>query len=171
MGLVGMQQPGDQRQPGGHPGAGTADEHADPTPRFGSCVSYRRAIELQATRPAVAADQIGEPAWLGPDQAYRSPGQAWTSRLVPGGLDGADEASIEAATVAAYQASVDLGRPLSERKLAAKFGKTSRRWARHRMAEAGQARNRDPRQPGYGEPAAGPPPPSGSTVRKAASIP
>ena len=28
------------------------------------------------------------------------------------------------------------GRGLSERKLAAMFGKTSRRWARHRMAEA-----------------------------------
>lgn len=41
--------------------------------------------------------------------------------------------------MAAYQASVYIGRPPSERKLAAKFGKTSRRWARHRMAEARQA--------------------------------
>ena len=40
------------------------------------------------------------------------------------------------AAVAAYRASVDDGKPLSERKLAAMFGKTSRRWARHRMAEA-----------------------------------
>jgi hypothetical protein len=31
------------------------------------------------------------------------------------------------------------GRPPSERKLAAMFGKTSRRWARNRMAEARQA--------------------------------
>jgi len=38
--------------------------------------------------------------------------------------------------VAAYRASVDEGKPLSERKLAAMFGKTSRRWARNRMAEA-----------------------------------
>jgi len=90
---------------------------------------------------------------------------------VPTGLEGADEASIEAAAVAAYQASVDIGRPLSERKLAAKFGKTSRRWARHRMAEAAQASNKDPRQPGHGEPAAGPPAPSGSTVRKVVSVP
>ena len=38
--------------------------------------------------------------------------------------------------MAAYRASVDSGKPLSERKLAAMFGKTSRRWARNRMAEA-----------------------------------
>lgn len=36
----------------------------------------------------------------------------------------------------AYRASVDKGKPLSERKLAAMFGRTSRRWARNRMAEA-----------------------------------
>ena len=44
------------------------------------------------------------------------------------------------AAVAAYRTSIDTGRPLSERKLAAMFGKTSRRWARGRMAEARQAR-------------------------------
>jgi hypothetical protein len=38
--------------------------------------------------------------------------------------------------VAAYRASVQDGQPMSERKLAEKFGKTSRRWARSRMAEA-----------------------------------
>jgi len=31
---------------------------------------------------------------------------------------------------------LDTGAPLSERKLAAMFGKTSRRWARNRMADA-----------------------------------
>jgi hypothetical protein len=46
---------------------------------------------------------------------------------------------VDAAAVAAYRASVREGRPLSERKLAAAFGKTSRRWARNRMAEARQA--------------------------------
>jgi hypothetical protein len=46
---------------------------------------------------------------------------------------------INMAAVAAYQTSIDTGRPLSERKLAAMFGKTSRRWARSRMAEARQA--------------------------------
>lgn len=50
------------------------------------------------------------------------------------GEDGA--VGINEAAVAAYRASVDSGRPLSERKLAALFGKTSRPWARHRMAQA-----------------------------------
>jgi hypothetical protein len=50
------------------------------------------------------------------------------------GDDGAED--INKAAVAAYRASIDGGKPLSERKLAAMFGKTSRRWARNRIAEA-----------------------------------
>jgi hypothetical protein len=38
--------------------------------------------------------------------------------------------------VAAYRLSVQAGNPLSERKLAGMFGRTSRRWARTRIAEA-----------------------------------
>ena len=45
---------------------------------------------------------------------------------------------VNAAAVAAYRASIREGKPLSERKLAASFGKTSRRWARNQMAEAKQ---------------------------------
>jgi hypothetical protein len=45
-----------------------------------------------------------------------------------------DQVNIEAAE--AYRASLEDGKPLSERKLAAMYGKTSRRWARNRMAEA-----------------------------------
>lgn len=48
------------------------------------------------------------------------------------------ENELNAAAVAAYQASLDEGRPLSERRLAAMYGKTSRRWARNRIAEARQ---------------------------------
>jgi hypothetical protein len=44
--------------------------------------------------------------------------------------------NIDAAAVAAYRASVRVGKPLSERRLAGMFGKTSRRWARSRIAEA-----------------------------------
>ncbi len=50
------------------------------------------------------------------------------------GEDGAKD--INEAAAAAYRASIDSGKPQSERKLAAMFGKTSRRWARHRTAEA-----------------------------------
>jgi hypothetical protein len=46
---------------------------------------------------------------------------------------------VNAAAVAAYRASVLAGRPLSERKLAGQFGKTSRRWARNRKAEVRQS--------------------------------
>jgi len=48
------------------------------------------------------------------------------------------EEDINAAAVAAYRTSIDTNGPLSERRLAAMFGKTSRRWARNRMAEARQ---------------------------------
>ena len=55
-----------------------------------------------------------------------------------GVIAGSEEEDINMAAVAAYRASIDSGEPLSERKLAAMFGKTSRRWARSRMAEARQ---------------------------------
>jgi hypothetical protein len=43
------------------------------------------------------------------------------------------------AAVAAYRLSVKGGNPLSERKLAQMFGRTSRRWARARIADAQQS--------------------------------
>jgi hypothetical protein len=49
------------------------------------------------------------------------------------------ESETNAAAVAAYRISVEGGKPLSERKLAGMFGKTSRRWARNRIAEARHA--------------------------------
>jgi Protein of unknown function (DUF2637) len=79
------------------------------------------------TGPADHQDQAGD----NPDQ---SAGQ------VPGHplLGHPDSSDINAAAVAAYRTSVQNGEPLSERKLAGMFGKTSRRWARNRMAEARQ---------------------------------
>jgi hypothetical protein len=50
----------------------------------------------------------------------------------------ADEVNDRA--VAAYRLSVQAGSPLSERKLASMFGRTSRRWARTRITEAQGAR-------------------------------
>jgi hypothetical protein len=58
------------------------------------------------------------------------------SRLPPGCAD--SDVEVNAAAVAAYHASVQNGEPLSERKLAGMFGRTSRRWARNRMTEARQ---------------------------------
>lgn len=51
---------------------------------------------------------------------------------------GGPSQDVNAAAAAAYRASVQAGSPLSERRLAGMFGKTSRRWARGRMAEARQ---------------------------------
>jgi hypothetical protein len=54
--------------------------------------------------------------------------------------DSAREADIDNyAAVAAYRLSTQAGNPLSERKLAQMFGRTSRRWARARIAEARQS--------------------------------
>ena len=80
------------------------------------------------------AGQVGRPGWNAAghadqmaDQSSGSPGP-----VTAAGPDG----DINAAAVAAYRASLQTGRPLSERKLAGQFGKTSRRWAGNRMAEA-----------------------------------
>jgi hypothetical protein len=51
---------------------------------------------------------------------------------------GGDDGDVNDAAVAAYQMSVHAGNPLSERKLAHMFERTSRRWARARIAEAHQ---------------------------------
>jgi hypothetical protein len=75
---------------------------------------------------AAALDRADEDV----DQIRAGSGQAGTAR---------DEGETIAAAVAAYRASLQAGRPLSERKLAGMFGKTSRRWARSRMAEARQS--------------------------------
>jgi hypothetical protein len=81
----------------------------------------------QGNRPGqgTAPDQQDQDA----DQIRADSGKAGTAR---------DETETIAAAVAAYQASLQAGTPLSERKLAGMFGKTSRRWARSRMAETRQ---------------------------------
>jgi len=48
---------------------------------------------------------------------------------------------VDDAAVAAYRLSAQAGNPLSERKLAQMFGRTSRRWARARIAEARRVRS------------------------------
>jgi hypothetical protein len=53
--------------------------------------------------------------------------------------EGPDAGAVNDAAVAAYRLSVQAGSPLSECRLAQIFGRTSRRWARARIAEARQA--------------------------------
>jgi hypothetical protein len=116
---------------------------------------------LTADHPELAVDRDGplEPAVAGPQgeaggtAAGAGPG-AWSGRAmaVPAGQhsgpgeDQADQAAgpegaspgndVNSAAADAYRNSVLAGRPLSERELARTFGRTSRRWARNRMAEA-----------------------------------
>jgi len=73
----------------------------------------------------------GQPAWQ-----PTTPASMQHSDEVPG--TGADNC----AAVAAYRLSVEAGNPLSERKLAQMFGRTSRRWARARIADARQVPKR-----------------------------
>ena len=50
-----------------------------------------------------------------------------------------EPSAVNDAAVAAYRLSVQAGNPLSERRLAQMFGRTSRRWARAMTAEARQS--------------------------------
>jgi hypothetical protein len=101
-------------------------------------------------RASRAAAQVPGPGPAGPcgtDQANQAGGPVRES-TGPRGPSGptapglatvtAPAGDINAAAVATYRASLRDGKPLSERKLAETFGKTSRRWARNRMAEAQQ---------------------------------
>jgi hypothetical protein len=77
------------------------------------------------------------------DPAYRPAGQAAGQSPTPASGQH-DDVVLDAGAgndtaVAAYRISVQAGNPLSERRLAHMFGRTSRRWARARIAEARQA--------------------------------
>jgi hypothetical protein len=77
------------------------------------------------------------------DPSPRSAGQAAGQSAIPASGQRDDEvpkaSAINDAAVAAYMLSVQAGNPLSERRLAQMFGRTSRRWARARIADARQA--------------------------------
>jgi hypothetical protein len=86
--------------------------------------------------PIAGAGQASGPGWYAADHADQLVDQSSGSQgPVIAASSGGD---INAAAAAAYRASVQDGKPISERKLAELFGKTSRRWARSRMAEARQ---------------------------------
>jgi hypothetical protein len=120
----------------GRPGAGLPDGTPDSeVARIGLVPGCANGPQVQTRGPE--ADQGSEPgqgavpglADQDADQSRAGSGQAATAR----------EEGETIAAVAAYRASIQSGKPLSERKLAGMFGKTSRRWARSRMAEARQA--------------------------------
>jgi hypothetical protein len=138
------------RRPSAHQASGPADHPvADlrlvPVPdldareeRDSSSAKHGGLDDNNARRGAGANRACG-PDWYGGLEAYQSADQEAAKGSPVNGDDAVGdngEMDVDAAAVAAYRASVDAGAPLSERKLAATFGKSSRRWARHRMAEA-----------------------------------
>jgi hypothetical protein len=113
--------PGNRSTPGSHtkPG-GPSDRCVAPVLGTGWTSGPGRPDAGHACRPAVQ-ETVG-----------------WSVVDGVGVITGDSEEDINLVAVAAYRASIDTGKPLSERKLAAIFGMTSRRWARSRMAEARQ---------------------------------
>jgi Protein of unknown function (DUF2637) len=89
-----------------------------------------------------AGDRPGGSERHGSGPARRPAGQAARLPAVPASEQRDDEApeasAVNDAAVAACRLSVQAGNPLSERRLAQMFGRTSRRWAQARIAEARQ---------------------------------
>ena len=99
----------------------------------------RGGLSADSRRPAGDCPGASQRGTSGP--AGRPAGQAGGQSPIPASGQRDDEA-LEAghdAAVAAYRLSVQAGHPLSERRLAQMFGRTSRRWARARIADARQA--------------------------------
>ncbi len=92
---------------------------------------------------AADGDRPGGSERHGSGPARRPAGQAARLPAVPASEQRDDEVpeagTVNDAAVAAYRLSVQAGNPLSERRLAQMFGRTSRRWARARIADARQA--------------------------------
>ena len=92
---------------------------------------------------AVDGDGAGGSERHAPDPARRPAGQAARLPAIRTSEQRDDEvpeaSTVNDAAVAAYRLSVQAGNPLSERRLAQMFGRTSRRWARARIADARQA--------------------------------
>jgi hypothetical protein len=117
---------------------GTA-EHRPPTEYLGNAALCRAAAH-SATTAATGAGFPRQDERDIPDQA-RQPAARVAGRPAVPARGQRDQAVREAgaatdAAVAAYRRSAQAGNPLSERKLAQMFGRTSRRWARARIAEA-----------------------------------
>jgi hypothetical protein len=102
-----------------------------------------RAAVHPLLAPAIDGERSGGSERGASDPTWRPAGQAaGQSPILASGQrdDEVLEASaVNDAAVAAYRLSVQAGNPLSERRLAQMFGRTSRRWARARIADARQA--------------------------------
>jgi Protein of unknown function (DUF2637) len=89
---------------------------------------------------AVGEDRPGGSERHASDPARRPAGPAAGLAAIPANEQRDDEvpeaSAVNDAAVAAYRLSAQAGNPLSERGLAQMFGRTSRRWAQARIADA-----------------------------------
>ena len=104
-----------------------------------ACRTAIRSLPISA----VDGDRPGGSERHASDPTRRPAGQAAKLPAIPACEQRDDElpevSAVNDAAVAAYRLSVQAGNPLSERRLAQMFGRTSRRWARARIADARQA--------------------------------
>ena len=118
--------------------SGTA-EHRPPAGHLGDAAACRAAAR-SATTAATGAGFPRRGERDTPDQERQPAAQVAGPPTIPasGQRDQAvpEAGAVNDAAVAAYRLSAQAGNPLSERKLAQMFGRTSRRWARARIAEA-----------------------------------
>jgi hypothetical protein len=118
--------------------SGTA-EHRPPAGHLCEAAPCRAATR-SATTAATGAEFPRRGERGTPDQTRQPAAQVAGPPAIPasGQRDQVvpEAAAVNDAAVAAYRLSAHAGNPLSERKLAQMFGRTSRRWARARIAEA-----------------------------------
>jgi hypothetical protein len=115
------------RPPAGHPGdaapcRAAAHSAAAAAPGAGFVRRGERDTPDQARQPTAQATE--------PPASPASSASGQRDQAVP------ETDAVNGAAVTAYRLSAQAGNPLSERKLAQMFGRTSRRWARARIADA-----------------------------------
>ena len=119
-------------------GAAAREPSAEHPCNRAACRSAIRSLPISA----VDGDRPGGSERHASDPTRRPAGQAARLPAIPANEQRDDEvpeaSTVNDAAVAAYRLSVQAGNPLSERRLAQMFGRTSRRWARARIAEARQ---------------------------------
>jgi Protein of unknown function (DUF2637) len=114
-------------------------EH-EPSVEYASDAAPCRPAERSATTAATGTEYPRQSERDMPDQARQPAAQTAGPPAIPARGQGdqavPEDDVVDDAAVAAYRLSAQAGNPLSERKLAEMFGRTSRRWARARIDEA-----------------------------------
>jgi hypothetical protein len=113
-------------------------QHRPPAGHRGDAAPSAAALR-SASPAATATEAPGRGERDTPDQA-RQPAAPVAGSAIPASGQRhqtvPEAGAVNDAVVAAYRLSAQAGNPLSERKLAQMFGRTSRRWARARIADA-----------------------------------